>query len=201
MMPPSRSFTVACLLFAVPALTGCFQTHLRRDAPGLVDVRKPPEKIEERAVEEPGDPGERWLTLHYGVLAGGGVDGRERGADSSGWVLSLDVALHYTDLGYSHDEDGWLYLWFPPTIGLHLGYRAIEAEPVDLAVLRPFYLEASWSLFSLGWQADFERPAHGPQFTLSFGPLYLRTGYLFDHGGQFEAGLVLQGFHAWIWSR
>ena len=59
------------LLPAVLAtLIGCAHVHLDRDAPGIVDLSKPPKDLAARHVERPADPGEEMLAFTYGALGG-----------------------------------------------------------------------------------------------------------------------------------
>jgi hypothetical protein len=188
------------------ALCGCGTTHLRPNAPGNIDVRKPPVDIATRGVEEPGDPGEDWLMLTYGLLAGGGATVREGAGDASGGALSLELSLHYGESRGSHVVDDDL---FPPhasdEVAVNLGYQAIAPDgSADLTALRPFYLEAQYmdvGWIAAGWQVDFERGRHGPQLTGGLGPLYARLVHLFGAETQFEAGIVIKGWHSWVWSR
>jgi hypothetical protein len=196
------------LVMAAVALYGCVPTHLRPNAPGDIDVRSPPRQIHERTVERPRDPGEHRLALTFGGLAGAAFIFRERADDGGGGAVSLELSAHYQRAGHSHGDDSILLIpeYYPiPAFGLNVGY---QAKPVsgdfDLDVVRPFYLELQYSYLlwvAAGWRADFERSRHGPQLTGGLGPLYARFVHQFDAETQFEVGVVLKGWHVWVWSR
>jgi hypothetical protein len=199
--------TLGCgVLASVVGLCGCYQTHLRDNAPGNIDVREPPRDIARRAVEEPEDPGEHLLALTLGGLVGSAASVREGTSDTTGAVTSVELSLHYGQSEHSHGSDGMIDPYpFRHAWGFNLGYVTQDpGEALDLSVARPLYLEAQYSIVgwaAAGWQADFERGLHGPQLTAGFGPLYGRFVHRFDFGTQFEAGIVIKGAHTWVWSR
>ncbi len=201
--------TLPSLIVVAFGVHGCAPTHLRSNAPGHIDVRKPPQRIAERTVERPVDPGEHRLALTFGALTGGGFTLREgEGDDGGGFALSLEVSAHYRQAPRSHHDDSIMLVpeYYPlDAIGVNLGYQAIAPSgDIDLGVVRPFYLELQYSNLwwaAAGWQADFESSRHGPQLTGGLGPFYLRLVHLFDTETQLELGVVLKGWHVWVWSR
>jgi hypothetical protein len=197
----------AALAFAcLASLPSCSHTHLRTNAPGHVDVATPPKEIERREVELPRDPGEHRLALSYGVLLGTASALREHAGDSTGGAASLELSVHYAQAKRSHYDDDLLWPAFPyGGFGINLGYEPLSPYvSLDEAALKRFYVEAQYThalWAAAGWRADFDRGRHGPQATLGAGPLYVRAVHLFDMGSQFEIGIVIKGYHAWVWSR
>ena len=37
--------------------------------------------------------------------------------------------------------------------------------------------------------------------TLAYGPFYVRATHLFDSGTEIQAGVLVKGWYAWVWSR
>ena len=70
--------------------TGCVHSHFQRDAPGHVDLSKPPTNPESRTVESPRDPGEKMIVTSVGPFAGLGV---ESGSGDTSFASTLGFAL------------------------------------------------------------------------------------------------------------
>lgn len=187
---------VATLLLG---LTACTHTDLARNAPGHVNLEGRPEHPESREPEQPEDPGERLLVLSYGGFIGGGVFVDESGDPD--FATGPEIAVDVGEREQSHFEDDFFVL-ADRSLGLRLGLTALDAkiEPPG-----PGYAELAFTehLFRVGagWSVDVDDERHGPQATLAMGPLYLRANHQFTYGTAVHLGLMLQGSHAWVWSR
>lgn len=189
---------VSCALLL---LSGCTVHHLETNAPGHVDVLQPPEHLDARGVDPPADPGERMVSLTYGVLAGGGL-AFPKGSDAVGaYGVGPEVSLHVGSSPHSHDDDS------PPVLparalGVNVGWTALSHPGQSVG---PLYGELQWTempyYLAGGWAWDADESLHGPQATLGIGVLYLRYTHLFDQGGALQAGLVFKGYDTWVWSQ
>ena len=189
------------LLGATLALAGCGVHHSQLNAPGHVDPLMPPRQPQNRPTEEPADPGERMLTLSYGVLAGGGMAFAKNGDTSGAYGVGPELSLHAGSSDVSHASDD------PPVLpqhalGLNMGWIALAhpgrgVGPVygELQLTEaPYWLAGGWA-----WDVDEHR--HGPQGTFGLGPIYLRVSHLFDEGTSVQAGLVFKGYQTWVRSK
>ena len=188
------------LPLAVLLATSCMHWDFERNAPGKVDLATPPQRIECRAADPPGDPGERYLVFAPGVFAGAGA------TDVSGWrpaaTTGLEASLHFGPASRSHMEDEFLAGALPDSsIGLNLGWAILAPKPTSVGYaeiqVRPKRVYA----VAQGWQWNPSSNRHGPQATISFGPFFLRAGYLIHSRFDMTVGIFLKGFLSWIWSR
>ena len=182
-------------------LSGCAHSHGRANAPGNVDVHRPPEQIDRRNVEPPEDPGENMVTLAVGPFGGAGVafggDEEARFAYSVGPELGLGFGSRTR----SHNEDDFIV--FPErSIGANVGWTALsgEGEGVGPIYGELFYQELiTW--LAGGWVWDPDDHTHGPQITLSTLFLYLRATHRFDLATEIQGGISVKLPYSWIWSR
>lgn len=172
--------------------------HSPRNAPGNVDIDKPPAKSTPGEVEIPSDPGEHWLVWNAGVLGGAGPSSTDTAA---GWKtsgaasVSAETSVHFGASNTTHDNHDF---FFPPgsglTGGLNLGWTLATKDRVSTDA---GYVELELSkglIFSLagGWAFDVGRTLSGPQATASVGPLYVRSTSMLGVGTAVEVGLVLK---------
>lgn len=199
-----RALTLAALL------PGCGVTYLERNAPGIADIRTPPSPAiptesrppaPDRSVERPSDPGGHLVIVSYGVFGGvGGAGGGGQG-ERFAYGLGPEVSIAKGTTVSSHPE-GFPFPVMEWGYGLNLGWTALTGSRRSVG---PLYAEAeirsSFFAVGVGWVWAPVEPTHGPQATLSFGPLYLRGTHEIDLGTQFHIGLLLKGYSAWAWSR
>jgi hypothetical protein len=193
------------------ASLGCGATHLPHNAPGNIDVAKPPLDLAKERVERPADPGEYVLGWTTGALVGGGLSiPGPRGVFSA----SAETSLHLGVNPSSHPFDT-SQLW--PIVGtrfgeypfrgwaggLNLGWTlGNTARPANSAGYAEAQLTYGGVLgMAAGWAWDPARIAHGPQITANLGPVYLRSTTMLDLGTSIEVGLVLKVPAVWVWSR
>jgi hypothetical protein len=189
---------LALLLLGTAA---CGHTHSARNAPGNIDVRRPPAEITKKTVEEPGDPGEQAVVVAAGALGGGGIafggDEDARGAYGAGPELSLG----YGTSDRSHADDDF-FMYPQRSLGTNLGWTPLTGEGSGVG---PLYAELYYSEVIVwlggGWAWDPDDQRHGPQLTLTMMVLYVRATHLFDQGTQITGGISLKLPHAFVWSR
>lgn len=197
---------------ALVVVTAC---HYHRDtnAPGLVDLERPPSPPGRATMEYPGDPGERMVTVSSGALAGAGA--RARGVRTM-FEVAAEVTVSLGESDRSH-QDGVDRLFVPPgvlvpqrSVGLTLGWSVLQVvprsagEPAEIST-GPLYLELQGArgLVGLagGWAVDPTSGDHGPQINGFLGPSFLRMRYLVDGGFELQLGLQLKLPATWVWSR
>lgn len=173
----------------------CVRTHLQHDAPGHVDLKRPPENPEAPAAERPRDPGERLLVTSVGPFGGLGVDQSAFAA-----TFGAEASVHYGVTDRSHAEDDFIV--YPTTaVGLNVGANLLtrgrgpsrgyaEVQYSDL----PFGIAGGWA-----WDPGLAK--NGPQATAFAGPLYLRSTTLLGLSTDVEIGLVFKLPAVWVWSR
>lgn len=197
--------TARAVALLVVVASGCTHTDLARNAPGHVDPRCPPRTPEERV---PVDPGEQHVVIAYGAVGGLGahVTG---GAPGFAALAGPEVSVLYGRSATSHADPSWV---IPSrAYGLRVGgvWATSNARHDDGARARPsaqIYGEAALRFERVigagaGWAVDVDGVGHGPQLTVSAGPLLLRGTHL-QRGGTFVVlGVILSGQHAFVWSQ
>jgi len=192
----------ACL--GLPLL-GCGLHTLERNAPGIADLHEPPKDHPSPAppheVEVPRDPGGHLVVLSYGIFAGiGGAGGTPEGGRFS-YGLGAEVSLA-KGVTRSSRPDALFYPFMEWGYGINLGFTGVRALGKPLG---PLYAEAELRsgavALAAGWVWAPREPTHGPQATLSFGPLYLRGTHELDLGTQVHVGILIKGYSAWAWSQ
>lgn len=205
-----KSVVLALGVLAAGSL-GCGATHLPHNAPGNIDVAKPPRDLSKIAVERPADPGEYVLGWTTGALVGGGLSVPGPHAVFSG---SGETSLHFGVNPHSHQFDT-SQLW--PIVsgrfgeypfqgwsgGLNLGWTlGTNTRPANSAGYAEAQLTYAGALgIAAGWALDPARSVNGPQITANLGPLYLRSTTMLDLGTSIEIGVVLKVPAVWVWSR
>jgi hypothetical protein len=174
------------LALAVLGAGGCLHVDSQRNAPGHVDVRAPPARIEIERTERPADPGERIVVLSPGVLL----------ARSS--PVGLELSFHYGESSVSHERDHRVG-------GLLLPDRSLALNLGGTVSAGQFYAEVQAgtpiAALAAGYVRDRDRARSGAQSTAFLGPLYLRVRYFPDGGGQLELGFLFKAPLAISWSR
>jgi hypothetical protein len=187
------------LIMAIPCLStlaGCGVLHSSRNAPGNIDVTRPPAVIQARRVEPPEDPGEHVLIWNAGAFGGGGlVTGTDSQASAS---FGGETSLHLGTPAHTHPNDTSVLPFFFPgpgkTVGLNLGLSAgNDNRPANRAGYAEFQVSENL-LYSIaaGWAWDPGRRVSGPQFTGTVGPFYVRTTTMLDRATSLEIGLVFK---------
>jgi hypothetical protein len=181
--------------------TGCVHSHFQRDAPGHVDLSKPPTNPESRTVESPRDPGERMIVTSVGPFAGLGVDS---GDGSFASTLGAEASVHYGTTDSSHAEDDFL-VYPQRAVGLNVGGNLLTR--VNGNGRGPSRGYAELQLFEIpfgiagGWAWDPGLSKNGPQATAFMGPWYLRSTTLLGGSTDVELGIVIKLPAVWVWSR
>jgi hypothetical protein len=186
----------------IVALAGCVHHHLPWNAPGIIDVRTPPQPFRTGDLERPKDPGERMVAFTYGGFSGGGIrwDHGSHGGGASG----IEVSLHQGESSFSHyDDDFWIYP--QETIGVNLGATLEYGDgPTHLGAI---YVEAqrmkNFLGAAAGWAYEPTSGRTGPQATVFFSDFYVRGDWLFGAygGGEIMLGLIVKLPVVWVWSR
>ena len=197
-----RLEAIGRMVAATLALSGCGTHYLDHNAPGIAEIREPPKNLSPEAphaVEVPADPGGHIVVLSYGLFAG--VGGRAGPPGDVSYGLGTEVSLA-KGITRSSRPDGFPYPLMEWGYGLNLGFTAIRALGKTVG---PLYAEAevrtSAFAFGAGWVWAPLDQTHGPQATLSFGPLFLRGTHEVALGTQIHVGILLKGYSAWAWSR
>jgi len=190
-------------------LAGC-PAHLERNAPGIVDVMKPPADVSREQVEPPGDPGEKVALLGVGGFGGAGI--RLGSDDLFAAEAGVEVSLHWGQLEHSHIK-GQPLLPIPPVVlpdkrvGVNVGWIIYEPDPddTDRSELGPIYVEwlqadRLWS-WSAGYSYDPQDESHGPQISMSGFGYYMKASYRFERGADFIIGAVIKLPQTFVWSR
>lgn len=201
-----RTLVIAALLI------GCHH-HRDTNAPGVVELERPPSPPNRTTLQYPGDPGERMFSISAGGLGGGGV----RTSPGDGMFdLAAEVTLSWGESDRSHNDRA-SRLFIPRGMlipqrseSLTLGWSAAQiifgdsGQPTELE-LGPLYLEAQrargWWGVAAGWAFDPTNRDHGPQLNGFVGVNYLRLRYLIDGGFEFALGYQLKIPTTWVWSR
>lgn len=211
MAEPQVARTAAVSTALVLALAGCYHHHLATNAPGLVDPRIPPGDLDQRGLEQPGDPGEHLLLISPGVTvgAGGGTIASTAVVD-----VAAEVTVRWGDSEVSHnDADARLFLprglRVPDrSVGFNVGWSALRLYPENgttSAGTGPIFVEAvrtgfAWSL-SAGWALDPRTGGTGPQLGAHWVVYFVRGRALFGDGFEVVGGVQLKAPQAWIRSR
>jgi hypothetical protein len=192
--------TTRCL-FVLLLPCACSVTHLDTNAPGNVRVHEKPEVMEDRAVEQPLDPGEEMLLMRYGVMAAGGAAIPEESGDSKGsYGFGLDYTVLFGKRKYSHDDDSFLIVpdqafggGFGWTTILHPGHS-----------VGPVYAELEYASgpawLSGGWAVEIDDELHGPQALVGYGPFFVRYTHLLDQGGLLHFWMAFKGQTTIVWN-
>lgn len=183
---------------------GCTPIHSTRNAPGRVDLT-PPTDPEHSPVQPPDDPGEDTLRLAVGPSGGGVLSSRSSDGQTQG-TFGAEVSVYHHRKRYSSARDrsdgylgngdrynglnlGLLGLWRMDGAGARLYAEAQHSELAGLVGLA-----AGWQANTLGY--------HGPQFTLSLGPLYARSATSLKQGTDVELGVIFKyPWTIWLGSR
>lgn len=186
-----------------PFLFGCTTIHLERNAPGIVEVDKPPKRIEREALVLPDDPGENYLVFSGGPFIGVGWRIPEGDAKTTEQTSGgLELAIEYGQNEKSHMKDSFIKLWPRWSIGVNFGWVLLERRETGVG---PGYIEAQgrYSFFGLGAGYSWvqEKEYQGPHFTLFAGPIYVRVSYLSNTGTDLLFGLVFKTPLSLTWSR
>ena len=182
---------LAGLLFPM----GCTHWHLERNAPGHVDLARPPSDPDNEQPERPADPGEREVVFSPGPNAGLGIRNGERFFAPVGF----EAGFHYGQRAQSHYEDEFFTAIPRRSLGVNLGLqrgaggRMLSYGEVQLFFM-PYGIAAGWAW--LPYEAH-----HGPQATLFWGPLYLRATHLLGQDTEVSTGLFFKFPMAVIWSQ
>jgi hypothetical protein len=204
-----------CYLSTVFLVCACTHTDLRTNAPGLVDLSRPPQpsrtssNLSSSVPEEPRDPGEQLISVSYGGFAGAGfqMHGPFPQAVLHGtYALGPEVSVGYGTKDPSHREDEPLAgngVYANRALDINLGWSVLS--PLGKGV-GPLYAEVEYRWqgmvgIAAGWTWGPEDRTQGPQSTINFGPFYSRLTCEMGLGTQVTFGLVLKGEHAWVWSR
>jgi hypothetical protein len=190
-------------------LAACTHTDLGINAPGHVDLKQSPTKLETPALETPEDPGERMILLGYGGFAGAGfqMEGPFPQALVHGsYAVGPEISVGYGWLETSHIEDEPLAgsgVLPEHAVDLNLGWIALS--PLGRGV-GPLYAEVEYRFrglfgFAGGWTWDPKDRTYGPQATFNLGFLYARWTVEVNLGSQVTLGLVIKGEHGIVWSR
>jgi hypothetical protein len=179
----------------------CAVTRLERNAPGVADIATAPAPSAPRAVEPPGDPGGNMVVLSAGVFSGigGAFGGSKEGGFSYGFGPEVSLAKGVTR---SSNEDTFFpYPLLERGFGVNLGWTALTRS----LSTGPLYLEGEYRdtffTVALGWTVNPKESTHGPQATITVGPLYLRGTHELDLWSQVTVGLLFKGAHGWLWSQ
>jgi hypothetical protein len=178
--------------------TGCTHSHLARNAPGIVDVGTRPETDADR---KPRDPGEQMFVVGYGAFVSGGL-AQGSGPAHGSYAIGPEASLLYGTSARSHNDDD-LFITAEEGYGVKLGLAALSSEG---RAVGPAYGELALrrsTIYGLdaGWAWDIDDHTHGPQLTLSVGPLFLRGTHQLDTSTSIVVGLLIGGQHAWVFSR
>jgi len=198
---------VRCLAWVLLALgsAGCALTHSTRNAPGNVDLARRTEDPEQPPTSPPEDPGEDALRLAVGPSGAGVIpsqssDGKTRGA----FGAEFSAYLHRRKYSVPWDRRDGFYGSADRYNGINVGVLGLWRE--DRSGAR-FYAEAQHSELAglvglaAGWQAT-TLGHHGPQLTLSLGPLYVRSATSLEQGTDFELGAIFKyPWTVWLGSR
>ncbi len=199
----------AVLVVALVVLAGC-PVHMKRNAPGRIDVLAPPAHPEQEVVEKPGDPGEHVVLLTYGgfVAVGGRIGGEHRFANEMG----VEVGVQWGDNARSHSK-GEPIVPMPEIVipqrrrGFNIGWALGEADALDSNRLErgPIYVEYAESRFVYGWTAGYgidpTDGSHGPHVAVNGFGYYAKAGYRTERGFEMMLGLALKLPQSWVWSR
>lgn len=183
-------------------LSGCAHEHLAHNAPGHVEVMRPPEKPLSHKVVEPRDPGEQMLVLAIGPMASLGWS-RPLAASSGSLAgnFSIEGSVHYGRDDRSHYEDNWP-IYPPGSIGLNLGASAIATGEGTRGLL---YSEAQYATALMGaaggWAMDPGNSKHGPQGTIFLGPFYSRATFLMHDRAEVSFGFFFKLSDVLVWSQ
>lgn len=184
----------------VLSISGCAHVHVPGNEPGHIDVRRPPEHLDERQVEEPEDPGERMFVLSYGAFGGGGLAFGDGEGTRGAYGVGPEVSALFGSKDRSHADEFDLII--PPnSVGGNFGWILLSGEGKSLGPLYAEFQARTPVGIAAGWGWDPDDARHGPQATLSLGPLYLRGSHLLDGPSELHVGLVFKGSVSWIWSR
>ncbi len=197
---PRRIRSVGAGFVAAYVLSGCGMSYLEKNAPGIADIRTPPPADAPRIVEVPRNPGGNLVIVSYGGFAGiGGSGGPGGGSFSYGVGPEVSIAKGITT---SNHPDSLFYPFMEWGYGVNLGWSVLSQLGKSVG---PVYAEAEIRreafALGLGWVWSPVDKTHGPQATLSWGPLYLRGTHEADLGTQVHLGLLIKGYSAWSWSR
>jgi len=182
-------------------VAACGHTHGARNAPGNIDVHRPPAQPADKQVEEPLDPGEQSIVLSSGVMGGGGValggDEDTRGAYGAGPELSIG----YGTSDRSHNGDDF-FIYPQRGFGTNLGWTALSGEGSGVGPLySELYYQETVAWLAAGWVWDPNDHTHGPQITISTFMLYMRATHQLDAGTQLTAGISIKLPQSYVWSR
>ncbi|MGZ3450102.1 MAG: hypothetical protein ACXVEF_10945 [Polyangiales bacterium] len=206
------------LCFAPVLLVGCFvHTHRETNAPGNVELAKPPPDLTERTRIRPTDPGEQGvvvqgsLTLHGVGWTHVGQDGHEVFLpfmlELAPWTFTREKS--HTNQISNEALDGAVR----PAIGLAL--RVFPKSGNDTRTeLGPMWYEVQYVSLDkdkfggvmIGGGVTTTYKHIGPQATLCMGaPLVIqvcgRGAWTTDEHTTIQAFVTYNGFAEWVWSR
>lgn len=198
----------AALALAGALAAGCV-VHLERNAPGIVDVRRPPPprgRLAQPVQAEPQDPGERLLVLLPGGFVAGGPLVTGHGTRGVG-LAGGELTAIYGTRARSHQQPTLLLpVGLLPQHGFGGSFGVGAFFDDDRARLGPLYVEGQYAYLGLftaaaGYAWDPSQGGHGPQISLSAAGLYARTTILAGQGTTFLFGIVLKLPVTVVWSR
>lgn len=188
-------------LLALALSAACGHTHSARNAPGNVDVRRPPERIEDETAEAPEDPGENAIVVAGGGLVGGGIGLSGERDEEFVYGVGPELSLGYGESDVSHVDDAF-FIYPQRSYGANLGWTALANEGTGVG---PLYGELYFGETLLwaagGWSWDPNDRIHGPQITLTMVALYVRLSHQLDHATQITGGISVKIPHSFVWSR
>jgi hypothetical protein len=191
-------------LFLTAALeSGCLTFHSEHNAPGVIDVQRPPKQMECEVLEQPEDPGEDMLFVTVGLMGGIGaaVPSNKDGEFQAQGGVEGSVVRARSE--WSHADD--FPLGAQPargmSFGLNLGW--VFARPQEGGF--PLYLELQGRYMLFGLAAGVSgmpgSDAVGPQLTCFWGPFYVRYVHFQGKSDEITFGLILKMSFAFVQSR
>jgi hypothetical protein len=182
---------------------GCTLHHFEHNAPGHIDVERPPKRIECELVERPKDPGEEMVIVSLGPLAGAGVtlDPAKNASLQAELGVEGSLLLGMSEVSHADDFPIGVTPYQVGSLGINFGWVfSARHDPGT-----PLYLELQGrhKLFGLaaGWAWIVDHDGRGPQVTVFWGPFYVRYRHLEGVSDDFTAGLIMKLSLAFVWSR
>lgn len=191
--------------------SGCWVTHLPKNALGHADPLAPPADVTVERTETPADPGERVVTTYVAGTFDVGFQ-LERPTEATGVMgAGAAIAFGWYDRATSHERRDHVDLFLARHTTWGVGWRW-RGDP-DVADSMGHVLHAEWqrrflllqapARVAVGWDVDVTDGAMGPHAEVIFmAGNRLRVSYLAGRGVSIEYGVVLElPSMAWVWSR
>jgi hypothetical protein len=180
---------------------GCAHYRLEHDAPGHVDLSRPPADTSKRYQEQPADAGQREVVFSAGGFAFGGARFGDASANGACHGMGVELSVLYGESPFR--DVGFFAYGLPMTaVGLNFGWEPFNDERKT----DRFYFTVEGKakrVISVSGGAELQNGGRtwGGQLTAGFGPLFVRTVVMPHHGATVMIGTFLKPSFSLAWNR